>query len=75
MRESVLDRLVKSGHPETVKRAQELFEKYLKGDSDVPSEIRRAVREKTVLLSCLFDSAVCFVGVHCGGGEWWKRCI
>ena len=43
LRESVLDRLVKSGHPETVKKARELFEKYSKGDHDVPSEIRRAV--------------------------------
>lgn len=51
LRESVLDRLVKSGHPATVKHAQELFEKYLNGDSDVPSEIRRAVSPAAGLCS------------------------
>ncbi|XP_055351722.1 puromycin-sensitive aminopeptidase-like [Paramacrobiotus metropolitanus] len=43
LRESILDRLVKSRHPETVKQALDLFEKYVQGDRDIPSEIRRAI--------------------------------
>lgn len=76
LRESLVDRLVKSGHPETVKTAQELFDKYLNGDNSVPTEIRRAVRAVVLIvdiLVCCVLSCFCLTDLHCCCGVRRKR--